>query len=48
MRKRWVATVLALYGALVAIGIIATVVHRSNVSQSNRPNLAASLDKAAH
>lgn len=45
--KRWVATVLALYGGLVSIGIIAIVVHRSIVSQSSRPAVEASLEKAA-
>lgn len=45
--KRWVATVLALYGGLVSIGIVATVVHQSMVSQSSRPAVEASLEKAA-
>jgi hypothetical protein len=33
---RWVVAVLALYGALVSIGIIATLVHRAMVSQADR------------
>ena len=45
--KWWVATVLVLYGGLVSIGIIATVVHRSVVSQSSRPAVEASLEKGA-
>jgi hypothetical protein len=45
--QRWVTTVLALYGGLVSIGIIATVVHRSMASQSSRPAVEASLEKAA-
>jgi hypothetical protein len=39
--------VLALYTGLVSIGIIATVFHRSNVSQSSQPHVAVSLEKAA-
>jgi hypothetical protein len=45
--KRWIAVVLTLYVSFVAIGIIATMVHRSNVSQSSRPEMAASLERAA-
>ena len=43
--KRWVVTVLAIYGALVFIGVIATVAHRSMLSQSSHPALEASLEK---
>ncbi len=45
--KRRVAAVLVLYGSLVSIGIIATVVHRSNISEPSRPDMSASLGKAA-
>jgi hypothetical protein len=38
---------LALYAAVVSIGIIATVVHRSMVSPSSGPALEASLEKVA-
>jgi hypothetical protein len=45
--RRWVATVLALYGGLVSIGIIATVIHGATLSSSSRPAVEASLEKAA-
>jgi hypothetical protein len=45
--KWWVATILALYAGLVSIGIIATVAHRSMVTQSGRPAVEALLEKAA-
>jgi len=44
---RWAATVFALYGGLVSIGIIATVIHWSTFSQSDRPAVEASLEKTA-
>ncbi len=45
--KRRVAAVLVLYSSLVSIGIIATVVHRSNISEPSQPDTAASLGKDA-
>lgn len=45
--RRWVAAVLALYGVLVSIGIIATAVHRAIVSQSTWSAVAVSFGEAA-
>jgi hypothetical protein len=44
---RWVVAVLALYGALVSIGIIATMVHRAMVSQADRSGAEVSSERAA-
>jgi hypothetical protein len=35
--RRWASTVLALYGLIVSIGIIATLVHSSTIVNSKAP-----------
>jgi len=40
--------VLALYGALVIVGLLATLAHKSVIANSNSPEVQVASRKAAH
>ena len=46
--RRWARTVLALYGALVVVGLLATLAHQSVIANSANPDLQVASRKAAH
>jgi hypothetical protein len=46
--RRWARTVLALYGALVVVGLLITLAHQSIVTNSNGPEMQVASRKAVH
>lgn len=46
--RRWARTVLALYSALVVVGLLATLAHKSVIANSNSPEVQVASRKAAH
>ena len=44
--RRWARTVLALYGALVVVGLMATLVHQSIIAKSSRSEMQVALQKS--
>jgi hypothetical protein len=46
--RRWARTVLALYGALVVVGLLATLAHQSIIASANHPEVQVASRKAAH
>jgi len=44
--RRWSRTVLALYGALVAVGLLVTLAHQSIIASSGGPEMQVASRKA--